>query len=339
MRLKLYRGKWAIVWSDNGRTKRHSTGCVDRAAAEVEFRDWQHKKAAAALPKGRVTVGTILEEYFKAKPGVVSRTALKAWWRNHLPEHVTSENIDAYLKSRGAKSASTLRSEIAILLTALKWARKSGWTTVSTDNVKLPAPSAPREKWITRDQAEGLINASVSAHMQLFTMLAVHTGARAGAILDLKWDRVTERFIDYNDPGKATGRKKRAVVPMHPDLLPALKAAHSIASTDYVIEYAGAQVHSVKKAFQRQAKRAGLGAIGPHTIRHSVATWLAMEGVSMKKIADLLGNSEKMVERVYAKFAPGYLADVVDKLGRGQVVQMNRSIRDIDGTPSKTKQS
>lgn len=330
-RLKLYRGKWAIVWSEGGSTRRVSTGETDHARAEIYLREFEHRLAAAQRPAGPLTVGGILDAYFEDHPGVIHRPALVAWWRSRLPDHVNDDTVKEYLASRKGKAASTLRSEVAILQTALNYAVRKCWLT-AVPSLELPDPSPPREGWITRAQADKLVAAAASPHMRLFTLLAIYTGARAGAILDLTWDRVTERFIDYNRPDRPTGRKRRAVVPTHPELWTELQAARQGAVTDHVIEYGGERIASVKKAFQRQAKRAGLDHVGPHTIRHSVATWLAMDDVSMRKIADLLGNSEKMVEKVYAKFAPGYLADAVESLGRGQVVQMNRSLAHKDGT-------
>jgi integrase len=166
-------------------------------------------------------------------------------------------------------------------------------------------------------------------------LLARYTGARAGAILGLTWARVTDRFIDYNDPTRARSRKKRAVVPIHPDLADALAEARRTATTAFVIEYGGEQVASVKKAFGRAAARAGLDHVGPHTLRHSAATWMAIDGVPLVRIAAFLGNSVKMVESVYAKYSPDYLADAVSSLGRGQVVHLNQNSAHKQATRSE----
>ncbi len=331
MRLKQYRGKWAIVWSESGVTIRRSTGETDFGLAEIKLRDFQHQ-IARTTDIGPVTVGATIDRYLKAHPERIYRPALVKWWRSHAPEHVNQDTVKAYLKHRTGKAGSTLRSEVGILLTALKWARLP---LPILD--ELPAESPPRERWITRAEAERLKDAARVPHMRLFTMLTIYTGARAGAILALTWDRVTERYIDYNDPSKPRTRKKRAVVPVHPELWPALVEGRGLVDGDYVIQYGDGPIKSVKKAFGRQAKRAGLPGIGPHTLRHSVATWMAMEGVSMQKIADFLGNSVRIVEKVYAKFAPGYLEDAVAVLGRGQVVQLNRSLADKDGTASNSE--
>jgi len=336
MRLKLYRGYWAIVWSENGSTRRISTRETDYAAAEIAFKDYQHRLALAA-DTGVWTVGRAIRAYLDTHPQVIDRPALADWWRPYLPEHVTDATVKAYCETRQGRAPSTIRSEVVIMLTALRWAKAKRYIAFTPELEELPPESPPRERWITRAQAERLKDEARSPHMRIFTMLTIYTGARSGAILDLTWDRVTERFIDYNDPEKPRTRKRRAVVPTHPELWEALVAARMAALTPYVVEYAGRKVGSVKMAFRRQAKRAELAGIGPHALRHSVATWMAMEGVTMQKIADFLGNSVWMVEKVYAKYAPGYLEDAVQTLGRAQVVQLNQSLRDKPGTASDSE--
>lgn len=336
MRLKLYREKWAIVWSEGGRTRRLSSGTDDYAAAEIFLKDHQHRLALAS-DTGIWTVGRAIRAYLDTHPQVIDRPALAEWWRPYLPEHVTDAAVKAYCGSRAPRAPSTIRSEVVIMLTALRWAKAKRYIAFTPELEELPPESPPRERWITRAQAERLKDAARSPHMLIFTMLTIYTGARSGAILDLTWDRVTERYIDYNDPERPRTRKRRAVVPTHPELWEALVAARMAAQTPFVIEYADQPVKSVKMAFRRQAKRAGLPGIGPHALRHSVATWMAMEGVTMQKIADFLGNSVRMVEKVYAKFAPGYLEDAVQTLGRAQVVQLNQSLRDKPGTASDSE--
>lgn len=104
-----------------------------------------------------------------------------------------------------------------------------------------------------------------------------------------------------------------------------------------MIEYAGKPVRSIKKAFRRAAIRAGLPDVTPHVLRHSVATWLAEDGVPLADIAGMLGNSEKMVEKVYAKYTPGYLSRAIKSLSRGQMVQMRHIAPNKTRTAAKTR--
>lgn len=46
----------------------------------------------------------------------------------------------------------------------------------------------------------------------------------------------------------------------------------------------------------------------------SAAAWLVMDGVPLREVARLLGNSEAMVEKVYGKHAPDYLRRAVNSL-------------------------
>ena len=43
------------------------------------------------------------------------------------------------------------------------------------------------------------------------------------------------------------------------------------------------------------------GRIGPHMLRHTLATFLVNEGVPFKNIADLLGHVNLDTTRIYAK--------------------------------------
>lgn len=140
-------------------------------------------------------------------------------------------------------------------------------------------------------------------------MQAYHTAARAGAILDARWEQVDfeRKLISYDRPGRAKSRKRRATVPLNTAVLAELQAAREVAVTDYVIEFRGNPVASVKTAFKAACRRAAIEDCTPHTLRHTAATHMAEAGVPMAQIARMLGDTEAMVEKVYAKFSPDYL--------------------------------
>jgi integrase len=333
-RLGKYRGKWAVIWHDGKATRRRSLGTTDRALAEILYREDEHRQTVIQASQ-IITVGSVLDAYFEAKPTVVYRSHLTKYFRSYLPHHLTKDVIDRYVATRMGRAASTVRTELGILSSALRWGVKRGFVD-KAPTIDLPDASPPREQWITKADADKIV-AAATGHAKLFILLARYTGARSGAILDLKWERVTERFIDFNDPQKPRTRKRRAVVPMAAELWEALVEARRDAVTPYVVEYGGRKLATAKKSFARAAKKAGMPGVTPHVLRHSVATWLAMDGLDMGKIAGLLGNSRAMVEKVYAKYSPDYLSDAVDSLSRGQVIHVNRSLRDEIGTAAETE--
>ena len=77
----------------------------------------------------------------------------------------------------------------------------------------------------------------------------------------------------------------------------------------------GDRVKDVRKAFSTACKRAGIKNFRINDLRHTVASWLVMEGVSLYEVSKLLRHSSiKMTER-YAHLAPDHLHQVVADRG------------------------
>jgi integrase len=121
--------------------------------------------------------------------------------------------------------------------------------------------------------------------------------------------------IDY---GLGHGNKRRATVRLNKQALDALKAAKELACSEYLIEYHGRPLKTVKKGFTAACKRAGIVGVTPHILRHSGATWMALDGVPLSEIAAVLGDREATVERVYRKFTPEYQVRATDALQFGK---------------------
>jgi integrase len=160
------------------------------------------------------------------------------------------------------------------------------------------------------------MDAIETPHVRLFVTLALTTGARMGALLDLTWDRVdfVHSTIDLMPAGRDKTNKRRTVVAMNPRAREALEAARDAALTDYVIEYGGKPVASVKTAIAAAARRSGVPC-SPHVFRHTAAVWMAQADVPMQKIAQVLGHtSTRVTETVYARYSPRFMADAMAAL-------------------------
>ena len=65
-------------------------------------------------------------------------------------------------------------------------------------------------------------------------------------------------------------------------------------------------------------KRAGLREIGWHMLRHTFASHLAMRGVPLKAIQELLGHASIVTTMRYAHLAPHVARDAVRLLDRAR---------------------
>ena len=97
--------------------------------------------------------------------------------------------------------------------------------------------------------------------------------------------------------------------------------------TRHFVEFNGEAVTSVKTAFKRAVKLAGLpGNVSPHTLRHTAATWLMQAGADRWQAAGYLGMSVEMLERVYGHHHPDHLQNAVLAMGRGSARERNRDV-------------
>ena len=274
----------------------------------------------------RPSTATLLTR--KAKPVIGYETLLtnaKAL-RRHLgdlqPTHLTKERIRFYRRQRQVEGHEvgpadkrrkkpiqdgTILRELVTLRAALRWAKNEKWIS-ETPYIEVPSQPAPRDRWLTRDEADRLLASAQALHVRTFLAICLYTAARAHAVLELTWSRVdlTAGIIDL---GTATGGKGRAaVVPVSASLRPYLEEARKAATCQHVVEHGSHSVASVKTGTRAAARRAGLPGVTPHVLRHTAATWMSMAGVPMEQIARMLGHRDvRITWRIYAKYSPDYL--------------------------------
>lgn len=270
-----------------------------------------------------------------AVPATIGYTA-KTLGRHigNLEPHMLTPDMAWKARAGDGVADGTIRREIGVLRAALKWAVKERWIS-DAPYVDAPGSGPPRDRWLTSDEIDRLIRAAYLPHLRLFIILAYHTAARAGAILDLTWDRVDfeHKRISYDRPGRVRNKKRRAVVPINPVALAALQETRGESVIDRVIEWRGKPVRSIKRSFAVACRAAGIKDCSPHVLRHTAATHLVMEGVPLREVARLLGDSEAMVEKVYGKHSPEYLRGATDTLARRAKPKL---LRDQQKRPNTT---
>jgi site-specific recombinase XerD len=74
---------------------------------------------------------------------------------------------------------------------------------------------------------------------------------------------------------------------------------------------------TVQTVFHRARRRAGITkAVGIHSLRHSFATQLLEDGVSLRVIQALLGHASPASTQIYTHLARTYLEDATSPLDR-----------------------
>jgi integrase len=306
----MFRGVWCAYERVDGQPKRTSLGTKDREVAARRLIDLEQGRRRKAT-----TVAEMMEVYREERgTRIASNATLRSTWKflepvfGHLrPDQITRALTRAYAaqaRRRGITDG-TIRRHLSVLSAAIRYSDKQ-----SAAVIEMPPAAPPRSRHLTREQYRALREASRQIpHLHLFVVLAYRTGGRASAVLELTWDRVDFARGQIRLGLGERRAKGRATVPMTEDTAEDLREARKAALTDYVIEYGGKRVKSVKRAFKAAVARAGLPAdTSPHVLRHCSAVHMAESGVPMSEISQFLGHSStRATEHVYARFSPTYL--------------------------------
>ena len=318
MRIVKHRGKWAVRVDG----KRLSTGldatAENREAAERTARDILD----AAKRQSVETVGEIMDAYLDDcdERGVIDVDRLRTCWKalrprfGHLnPEHVTRQECRAYVAERrkAGRSDGTIGKDLRTLRAGLRWHDRN-----TPAMVEVPTPPPPRDRSLTKREFSRLLQAAQGTHhLEVFLHLAIATAGRKEALLMLTWDMVDLQRGEIRLGSKLRGKRRAVKIPMTRRLRAVLQTAQAGRQSDYVVEWAGEPVKSIKKAFWNARARAGLDDVTIHDLRHTAAVWMAGAGVDMHKISQYLGHtSVDVTSAVYARYQPEHLKDAAEAL-------------------------
>lgn len=351
-------GFWYARWSDNGRSKRKSMGTQDVAVAKERFAQWLlmgGDEKAVSDPERVYTVADAWAVYDQKhiQPNATGKDTLHYNWKALEPHFghrsvgsVDQDVVNAYVALRtsgrlGRKvQPQTCRKELSALSAALRFCTAKPnklYDPAALQPFKMPDASEPRDRWLTMAEMQALLDAAARmrrgpklTRAERFLWLALETGARKQAILDLTWDRVDFEtgVIFYDVPGRKKTNKRRAAVPLSKALRPVLERAFAEKENDLVMSNKGAMWAPIQlavieaglgggQAKPKNAAKPKATGISPHVLRHTAATHMARRGVPLWKIAKILGDTLATVERVYAKWAPDDAAGTVDMISGG----------------------
>ncbi len=316
---------WYVCWSANRRSYRVSTKTDDKVRAEA-FR--QQFAAAEEAPPVEFTIATLCDAYLKTReddPKVAYPKAIRNSL-NHIkksmgalpPSMLSRATIRSYTaQRRRLVKDPTISKELRFLRQALKFGAREKWYGKDdVPEIELPGEGQARERFLTREEFARLYFHASPLHLRVFLALAISTAQRGKHILALTWDRVDFEggFVRYK-PADPRSKKRTAQIPMNDGLRAILTKAYESRSCANVVEWNGKRVLSVRKAYERAARLAGLSDAHRHDLRRTAASWAVQDGVSFDEVATMLGDSVETTRKHYAMHSPEYLRGAVAAIG------------------------
>lgn len=314
---------WWARWTEDGVTRRKSTKCADRIAAQLVLRKWERQRAdpdhaasnqatvasAAArflkeLVRERVADGTL--NMYRCKVGHVVRLLGSV----HLVE-LDHGRVVRFVDEREREGAHshTVHRELTALRRVLQSAQRAREFARDPRSV-LPRYSSgyvPRTRYLSCFEF-----AAVCGHLapERAAMLCfiVATGARRGEAVraeraDVGADRVVLR-------GTKTARSRR-VVPI-PRLFRGL-VEQATRDADGPSPLLFRTWGNMRRDIAAACVRAGCDPFTANDLRRTTGTWLLQLGVPMEVVAKVLGHaSTAMLFRVYGQLGADDLGRLID---------------------------
>lgn len=301
-----------ICWYSpaNRQTDGVSTGTSDLRAAELKLAEHALKNERP-VDEPDLPLVNVLNTYWLDRgqhlPSASShrdamRDAIQEWPdRNcHDLKPPLQRALVAKLRARGLAD-STIDRRLRSIWTAINFAKDNGElrsvpSLISHEDWKPILRT--RNQVLTLEELAKLLNTAGAKpdvgprysreHWWRWLILALGTGARGMAICELAKNQIVGDTLALNPAGRRQTKKRRPTIPMAPTVAAWAKDW----GPGYLITYYDSPLTTLE-FFDTLREAAELPHASPHVIRHTVATWLASQGVPKWDRHEFMGWKEQ----------------------------------------------
>lgn len=256
------------------------------------------------------------------------------------PEEITAELLRKYrlrLNRQGSASDSGLSTltqsyHLIALRGFLRYLAKRGIKSLDPSLVELPHTVRKQVTFLHYDEVEDLIaeiptDTETGLRDRAIIELLFSGGLRVSELISLNRDSINFERREFVVRGK--GSKDRPIfiskaaadcvyeyICVRHDSLPALflNNSRNTQTADTSGNYRRLTPRSIERIVQKYARLAGITKhVSPHTLRHSFATDLLMNGADIRSVQALLGHSDISTTQIYTHVTDPHLREVHEK--------------------------
>lgn len=310
-------------------------------ASRVQQKEFTWDQIAERAPLMAATMARYLDQLsVSARPGTVDAYELAL---RFLAGHLTSidprcvavagierRHIEAHkrwLAARPGKkttrwSPTSMRMRLGLLRTfferVIEWGYDDAPTRVPIFHGDLPEPDEALPKFLddpTAAKFMAALAADPNQRRRLMVELLARTGMRAGELASLEADAMVDTGGTHwlRIPiGKLHNDRYIPLLPELVDLITTWNATRPPAQSGRMVERDDGQPfdrRTIHRYVAAVAKRAGIGPVHPHQLRHTLATQAINRGMSLEAIAALLGHRSMRMTLTYARISDRTVAE------------------------------
>ncbi len=256
------------------------------------------------------------------------------WWQAHVGAFTLADLTPALIGEARAKlqagvgadgrpgkprSNGTVCRYLASMSAVMTSCKEWEWLDSNPmEKVSKPALPRGRIRFLSDDEREALMLACKSSESALLypaVVLAISTGMRQGEQMALKWkdvDLVRGRATLHETKN---GEIRVVAIAGHAlDLLRQLVKVRRMDSQYVFPSKDGAAPIDLRTPWETAMKRARLEDFRWHDLRHTAASYLAMNGASLLEIAAVLGHRTLAMVQRYAHLGEAHTTGIVERM-------------------------
>ena len=226
-------------------------------------------------------------------------------------KNISYSQIDTFLTETYKRTKEGGRTYHIALKSAFNKAIK--WNHLNENHFsKIKLQKIPKNNpiFIKETEFNELLELEQNMLLKTIYQFAFYTGMRLGEIINLQWSEVNlldEIISVKNTNGFTTKSKKERTIPINSNLKTLLinmfPTIINIDKTNYVFTKNGIKLNGdyITKGFKKCIRISKLNkALHFHDLRHSFASNLAIKGVSLFIIKEILGHSDVKTTQIYS---------------------------------------
>ncbi len=304
---------------------------------EVDMKNGRYFRYGEAK---RHTVAEMIDRYVKEVASMKSerfqseRKGQLQFWRDELGDFTLAELTPAKIvetreklkqtpvgkKVQKPRSPASVNRHLAALSAVLNTAAKEWMWLEDSPLRKVSRFKEPRGRvrFLSDEERAVLLNAcQQSAEPLLYpiVVVALSTGARRGELLNLRWKDVDfpRGFIRLEE----TKNRERRAVPLTSHAMEVMRGLASIRKIDddrvFPFKFG---VGSLRASWEQALIEAKIDDFRFHDLRHTAASYLAMNGATLAEIAEVLGHKTLQMVKRYAHLTEQHTSRVVERMNK-----------------------
>lgn len=228
----------------------------------------------------------------------------------------------------------TQNYHLIALRSFLRFCGRRGWDAMPADKIELARTTRPQVTFLTPEELDRLAAQADTATLpgtrdRAIIELLFSSGLRVSELVGLDRDHINLARREFMVRGKGQKDRPIFISPEAADWIKKYVDKRQDNSKPLFIRYSGVKkadtsgnfarltARSVQRMVARYARLAGITKhVSPHTLRHSFATDLLMNGADLRSVQAMLGHSNISTTQIYTHVTDPHLKAVHEQFHR-----------------------